>query len=105
MLAFTDGLFERRGETIDDGMRRLARSATGHSGTLEDMLTGIVAAQVDANAHDDTAILGLRWTDSGITVLLESRPSMGQIRVREPSISVRRLIETTRLTDVVLIEP
>jgi serine phosphatase RsbU (regulator of sigma subunit) len=62
LLAFTDGLVERRGETIDDGLRRLRSAALGSTGMpLEDQLSSIVAELGEAGLDDDTAILGVRW--------------------------------------------
>jgi serine phosphatase RsbU (regulator of sigma subunit) len=61
LLAFTDGLFERRGETIDDGLERLRRAAANRDTTLENLLTELVVAQACDDAHDDVAILGVRW--------------------------------------------
>ena len=61
LLAYTDGLFERRGESVDDGLERLLASASGTNGSLEDLLTHIVNAQAHDISDDDTAILGVRW--------------------------------------------
>jgi serine phosphatase RsbU (regulator of sigma subunit) len=61
MIAFTDGLVERRGESIDVGMQRLATAtATGH-GPLDDLLTKIIGDLADDRSEDDIAILALRW--------------------------------------------
>jgi serine phosphatase RsbU (regulator of sigma subunit) len=62
LLAFTDGLFERRGETIDVGLARLRASVAGTERPLEELLTEIVEAQASDVDHDDVAILGVRWT-------------------------------------------
>jgi type II secretory pathway pseudopilin PulG len=67
LLAFTDGLFERRAESVDDGLARLARSALASRGTLHELLDGIVELQQTSEAHDDTAILGVRWTSRTTT--------------------------------------
>jgi serine phosphatase RsbU (regulator of sigma subunit) len=61
LLLFTDGLFERRGETIDDGMDRLRRSAAVHTGTLDELLDGVVTDLLSPGTDDDAAILGVRW--------------------------------------------
>jgi len=61
LLAFTDGLFERRGESVDDGLERLRESARSTTGSLDELLTRIVDAQMHGSSDDDTAILGLRW--------------------------------------------
>ena len=61
LLAYTDGLFERRGESVDDGLERLRATASGTTGSLEDLLTHIVNTQSHEISDDDTAILGVRW--------------------------------------------
>jgi serine phosphatase RsbU (regulator of sigma subunit) len=61
LLVFTDGLFERRGETIDDGLERLRRAAHGGERPLDALLSEIVDIQASDDVHDDVAILGVRW--------------------------------------------
>jgi serine phosphatase RsbU (regulator of sigma subunit) len=62
LLAYTDGLVERRGETIDEGLQRLRIVALGSAGMpLDDQLSSIVADLGQAGLDDDTAILGVRW--------------------------------------------
>ena len=63
LLAFTDGLVKRRGETLDVGLQRLRASTTGESGPLDSLLTKVVSNVLDDASQDDTAILGLRWTN------------------------------------------
>ena len=61
LLAFTDGLVERRGESIDVGLERL-RSAVSRNGVpLEDLVTRVVEALRDDGTQDDTAIAGVQW--------------------------------------------
>ena len=65
-LAFTDGLVERRGEQLDDGLDRLRAAATangaGESGELQDLLDRLLGELRAGSQSDDTAIVGLRWT-------------------------------------------
>ncbi len=61
MLAFTDGLFERRGETVDVGLERLRAWVAGTEDDLEAMLDGILH-EFAGTADDDAAILAVRWT-------------------------------------------
>jgi hypothetical protein len=61
ILAFTDGLVERRGETIDVGMGRLLARAIEEPLALDDLLTKLLAGSTQAENSDDTAILGVRW--------------------------------------------
>lgn len=66
LLAYTDGLIERRGESLDIGLRQLRSCALGSSGRLEDVLSTIVAELAPAGSDcfdDDTAILGVRWLE------------------------------------------
>jgi len=61
IVGFTDGLVERRGETIDAGLERLrALTLEGPLG-LDDLLTKILTESSNAGYHDDTAILAVRW--------------------------------------------
>ncbi len=61
LLAFTDGLVERPGETIDVGLDRLASVArAAATRPLEDLLDEVVACLVSGTI-DDVAILGVRW--------------------------------------------
>jgi Stage II sporulation protein E (SpoIIE) len=63
LLAFTDGLVERRGESIDTGMERLERQATNGHVALNELLDNLVANVRRDGGDDDTAIAGLRWLD------------------------------------------
>jgi len=63
VLLFTDGLFERRGESLDDGLERLRATvaAIPPDRGLDDVVATTIHAQRTESAHDDTAILGFRW--------------------------------------------
>ncbi|HUA47213.1 MAG TPA: PP2C family protein-serine/threonine phosphatase [Solirubrobacteraceae bacterium] len=61
LLAFTDGLVERRGESIDAGLERLERAAVGEDGDLEELLDRLISDLRGDGGDDDTAIAGLRW--------------------------------------------
>ncbi len=64
MLAYTDGLVERRGEPLDTGLDRLrAAAAAVEYGTPERLLDAVVASLSDGVVADDVALLALRWTD------------------------------------------
>lgn len=66
VIAFTDGLVERRDEIIDLGMNRL-RSAVlrasdgGQSRTMDDVLNEVLMELTPSGSEDDIAILGVRW--------------------------------------------
>jgi hypothetical protein len=61
MLAYTDGLVERRGENLDVSLARLQHSTLGTEAPLEDLLSRLVADLGRDGREDDTAILGVRW--------------------------------------------
>jgi serine phosphatase RsbU (regulator of sigma subunit) len=63
LIAFTDGLVERRGESLDVGLQRLRAASTGDDGPLDNLLTKLVDDVMTDASRDDTAILGLRWTN------------------------------------------
>lgn len=62
LFAFTDGLFERRGESIDDGIARLCDTVSRAEGSLDARIEAIVRGQHSTTTFDDTAILGVQWT-------------------------------------------
>jgi hypothetical protein len=61
LIAYTDGLVERRGEMLDMGMKRLQTAASRNSSSLEDMLGGIVTELSEGTPTDDIALIGLKW--------------------------------------------
>jgi serine phosphatase RsbU (regulator of sigma subunit) len=63
-IAFTDGLVERRGESIEVGLDRLARAVTVPRPTLDDQLTAVVSEMAHDGAEDDIAILAFKWTEA-----------------------------------------
>lgn len=61
LLAYTDGLVERRREAIDEGIARLCEAA-GRTTDLEDLLDSLLEElHEDRSAEDDTAIMALCW--------------------------------------------
>lgn len=62
ILAYTDGLVERRDEAIDAGIARLCRVA-GPTPDLETLLDRVLVGLLQHRpSEDDTAIMGLQWT-------------------------------------------
>jgi serine phosphatase RsbU (regulator of sigma subunit) len=62
LIAYTDGLVERRGETLDTGLKRLLQTATDRCGSsLDDLLTSLVSELTGDSPTDDIALIGLRW--------------------------------------------
>lgn len=61
VLAFTDGLVERRGESLDVGLQRLRAHVGDDTGSLEALLARLVSELRRGGAADDSAIAGVRW--------------------------------------------
>jgi type II secretory pathway pseudopilin PulG len=59
LIAFTDGLVERRGEALDVGLERL-RSAIEPRSTVDEVFVRIVP-DFAADSSDDIAIVGVQW--------------------------------------------
>ncbi len=59
---YTDGLIERRGRSLDEGLELLASAAIRADGPLEDLIEGILADLAPGGGEDDLAVFGLRWT-------------------------------------------
>jgi len=60
LVAFTDGLIERREETLGVGLARLRDTAITQPGSLEGLMETLVR-ELATDGRDDTAILGVRW--------------------------------------------
>jgi serine phosphatase RsbU (regulator of sigma subunit) len=61
LIAFTDGLVERRGEPLDAGLARLREEAAQRSTALDELLERVARSLASHDHHDDTAIVGIRW--------------------------------------------
>ncbi|HYZ80366.1 MAG TPA: PP2C family protein-serine/threonine phosphatase, partial [Solirubrobacteraceae bacterium] len=62
VVAFTDGLVETRGESLDEGLERLRAAAIRHHVGLSELLGNLVTELVNGRSMDDIAIVGVRWT-------------------------------------------
>jgi hypothetical protein len=63
LLAFTDGLVERRGESIDEGLARLRRAAGTNHASLDELVGRLIEDLRRDGGEDDAAIAALRWLD------------------------------------------
>lgn len=62
LIAFTDGLIERRGESLEIGSERLRNAASTTASSVDALLSDIVDAVFAARpTDDDTAILAIHW--------------------------------------------
>jgi serine phosphatase RsbU (regulator of sigma subunit)/anti-sigma regulatory factor (Ser/Thr protein kinase) len=67
LVLFTDGLVERRGESIDDGMQRLAALACELDADVDELADTLLAGLLhhEQSTHDDVALLLLRTLAAG----------------------------------------
>src|SRR5262249_42536154 len=74
LLLYTDGLIERRGELLEDGLERLARAAAGAQATPIDSVCDhlVTTLGVDSTRSDDLAILAIRLEPPGAPMFQRS---------------------------------
>jgi serine phosphatase RsbU (regulator of sigma subunit) len=60
LVLYTDGLVERRGEDLDDGLRRLLDAAQQHGELPLDALCDALIDAVDGDGDDDVALIAVR---------------------------------------------
>jgi serine phosphatase RsbU (regulator of sigma subunit) len=61
LVAFTDGLVERPGEVLDQGLERMRQAAAG-TALQDDQLLASLAQKLTSETHrDDTALVSIRW--------------------------------------------
>ncbi len=65
VVAFTDGLIERRSESIDAGLERLSGAVTTTAPTLDDLVSELTSTMASDGLDDDIAVLAFRWTQPG----------------------------------------
>jgi serine phosphatase RsbU (regulator of sigma subunit) len=61
LLAFTDGLVERRGEVLDVGLERLREAAARNHASIDALLADLGEHLTPDGPADDIAILGVKW--------------------------------------------
>ncbi|MGA8723548.1 MAG: ATP-binding SpoIIE family protein phosphatase [Acidimicrobiales bacterium] len=83
LIAFTDGLIERRGTDIQERMDFLAAAARGLEGDSDAYMAGILGELPGVDHEDDVALLVIRRPDSSINVhaddLAGARASEAQV--------------------------
>jgi serine phosphatase RsbU (regulator of sigma subunit) len=60
LLAYTDGLVERRGEDIDTGLAGLTHAPVAAGNSLADVLNTVLDRLAPANSEDDVTLLAAR---------------------------------------------
>jgi PAS domain S-box-containing protein len=76
LILYTDGLVERRGISLDEGLETLERSACESMRSLEELLDHIVGQLLEGESPtDDVAVLALRAVPDRVATLAQSFPS------------------------------
>jgi anti-anti-sigma factor len=88
LVLYTDGLVERRGATLDDGLERLATAVTARrSAPLPALVDGVLGELVDGNGgNDDVAVVAVRLLPAPLRLDLPAEP----VRLPEVRRAVRR---------------
>jgi serine phosphatase RsbU (regulator of sigma subunit) len=61
LVAFTDGLVERRGEVLDEGLARLREMAIREHAVDDDLLAKLARNLTSDDHRDDTALVSIQW--------------------------------------------
>jgi serine phosphatase RsbU (regulator of sigma subunit) len=61
LVAFTDGLVERRGEVLDEGLARLREMVVREHLTDDDLLAKLAKDLTSDDHRDDTALVSIQW--------------------------------------------
>jgi serine phosphatase RsbU (regulator of sigma subunit)/anti-sigma regulatory factor (Ser/Thr protein kinase) len=85
LVLYTDGLVERRGRPIDEGLEALRAAAEQPWATLDMLSSGLIGKGKQPALTDDVAILSLRFTraqaDDGLRIRVDADPrELAQIR-------------------------
>ncbi len=86
ILLYTDGLVERRGSPLDEGLRKLAEAAAASDDDPEELVEAVLGALIGDNERpDDIAVLAIRFAAPVLDDLRLVLPSTqhGLVEMRE----------------------
>jgi anti-anti-sigma factor len=77
LLLYTDGLVERRGENLDDGLERLAAAVRRHGAEAPDRLASLLLHEIlaDTDQPDDVALIAARLVPAPLDLRLPADPA------------------------------
>jgi hypothetical protein len=76
LIAFTDGLVERRGESIDEGLQRLRDVAGSDQPGSADVVETLTTGLITDTAPDDTIVLAIRWQGVSAAIPEQAAPAL-----------------------------
>jgi anti-sigma regulatory factor (Ser/Thr protein kinase) len=86
ILLYTDGLVERRGSPLDEGLRQLAEAAAASDDDAEEIIGNVIEALIlDGERPDDIAVLAIRFAAAVVDDLVLTLPSTqpGLVEMRD----------------------
>jgi anti-anti-sigma factor len=97
LVLYTDGLVERRGEVVDDGLNRLADALARHSGSAPDALVPALLDELTdpGRSADDIALIAARLMPAALRQRLPAQPAQLAVMRR----AVRRWASGAALSD------
>jgi anti-anti-sigma factor len=100
LLLYTDGLVERRGEVIDDGLARLASAAARRAGeNPDDLVDHLLEEVVEQHGHaDDIALVAVRLLPAPLRARYPAAPEV----LRRMRLDVRAWAEEAALPKLLL---
>ncbi|MDQ1660880.1 MAG: hypothetical protein QOJ68_860 [Blastococcus sp.] len=106
LLLYTDGLVERRGELLDDGLDRLGAVAGRHGAVGPDLLTDRLLAEIlaDTDQPDDVAVIAARLLPDDLGEALPADPGrLAEIRRHVRTWSARAGLSEEVREDLLLV--
>jgi serine phosphatase RsbU (regulator of sigma subunit)/anti-sigma regulatory factor (Ser/Thr protein kinase) len=99
LLLYTDGLVERRGRTLHDGLEQLRQAAERAKGLLEPALDALLDEVLAGPSDDDLAVLAIRWTASEPSAESDDGAGSDQPRVRRFAGQLTSVAEARRFVE------
>lgn len=80
LIAFTDGLVERRGESIDVGLQRLREAASGEPMPPQEIVATLTTGLITDSAPDDTIVLAIGWLPQPAAIPAQAGPDAAMLQ-------------------------
>jgi anti-sigma regulatory factor (Ser/Thr protein kinase) len=107
LLVYTDGLVERRGESLDTGLERLAATIADAPDDIEAFASFVLERLLHGAApDDDVAIVAVRVAHDPAHLRMSFRPELGELRTLRDLLRrwARHVgVDEARANDVVLV--